>query len=219
MKSLILNLHGIGRCRRSFERDEERVWISKEMFDYLIDQISGSPKVRLTVDDGNESDVEIILPKLKEYGMSGSFFVLANKIDHIGYLSKQGVVELFKEGMTVGSHGLDHLNWRFLNYSALHEEVYRSKAILEDILGNAVEEVACPFGGYNRRVLKILKEAGFKKIYTSDRGYADFNSLFLPRNTIYSSWSENDIHHLVLEGFSLLEQCKISSKIKIKQWR
>ena len=47
-----------------------------------------------------------------------------------------------------------HRPWRELGDSALHEELVDAKRILEDVVGRPVTEAACPFGSYDRRVLR-----------------------------------------------------------------
>ena len=51
-------------------------------------------------------------------------------------------------------------------------------------MGAEVIEAACPFGSYDRRVLGELRRAGYRKVYTSDRGPAGRGDWLQPRNTV-----------------------------------
>jgi hypothetical protein len=50
----------------------------------------------------------------------------------------------------------------------LYEELRRSKLVLEDKLGVAVESIACPGGRWNAEVLEGCMKAGYRQVYTSD---------------------------------------------------
>ena len=42
--------------------------------------------------------------------------------------------------------------------------------MLGEIIGEAVTETACPFGSYDRRVLRATRAAGYQRVFTSDGG-------------------------------------------------
>src|SRR6202022_1834501 len=94
---------------------------------------------------------------------------------------------LCAEGMTIGSHGMYHRKWATLSDRELHEEVVEARDRIEQISGSRIVEAACPFGGYNRRVLHCIRTSGYDRVYTSDGGAANLDSWFLPRNTIVRS--------------------------------
>src|SRR6478609_7258795 len=115
--SRVLNLcfHGIGvPAGRALEPHEDSFWVGTDAFDEMLDLIARSPWVRITFDDGNASDAQIALPALLRRGLRASFFVIAGRCDEPGSLSRADVRELARSGMTVGSHGLRHRNWRRL---------------------------------------------------------------------------------------------------------
>ena len=86
--------------------------------------------------------------------------------------------------MGVGSHGLRHQDWRRLSDDDLREELEGSRTVLGDLLGSPVEEAACPFGSYDRRVLRVARAAGYRRLYTSDGGAASTTWWLAPRNTV-----------------------------------
>src|SRR5207245_8321113 len=85
---------------------------------------------------------------------------------------------------TSGSHGMRHRRWTRLGARDLHEELVGARDRLEQMARVAVREVACPFGSYDRRVLRALRDSSYERIYTSDEGPALAGSWIQPRNTI-----------------------------------
>ena len=169
-RSINLTFHGIGEPGRALSPGESDVWVSSEQFAALLDSAAGRDDVRITFDDGNASDLEIALPALRERGLSATFFVVAGRLDVPRFLDAEGVRELAAAGMEIGCHGMRHRAWRGLDDSALHEELVQSKALLERVVARPVTRAACPFGSYDRRVLRGLRRAGYEHVYTSDCG-------------------------------------------------
>jgi peptidoglycan/xylan/chitin deacetylase (PgdA/CDA1 family) len=167
---IVINLcfHGIGEPGRALELDEEQYWIEPEQFEELIAVIRNDPRMRITFDDGNASDAAYALPSLMRVGLRGAFFVVANRLDSPGSLSRAEVRELDRAGMTVGSHGLEHRAWRSVSDQDLHAELADAAEIIAATTGRAIREVACPFGSYDRRVLNEVRRQGFTRVYTVD---------------------------------------------------
>ncbi len=181
-----ITLHGVGDSTRTLDPGEERVWLSRGRLQEVLDLLVTFPTDRwsITVDDGNASDLSIIAPEMASRRMSGAFFVCAGRVGRPGFLDRGGVRELASMGMRIGSHGMDHVPWRGLRERAAHREFSEAKAKLEDLVGAAVVEAACPFGAYDRRVLAYLRACGFKRVYSSDGGGADPGAWFQPRTSI-----------------------------------
>ena len=99
--------HGIGSPARDLEDGEAPYWVGRETFLRVLDEVATWPRVALSFDDGNASDIEIGLPALKDRGLQATFFVLAARLDQPGSLSRDAVRELHTAGMTMGSHGMD----------------------------------------------------------------------------------------------------------------
>lgn len=180
-----LTFHGIGQPKRPVDAGEAEVWVSESSFVKILDLVTGHPQVGITFDDGNSSDHGLALPALLKRRLTASFFVLAGRLDQPGYLSRTEVVEMAAAGMPIGSHGLYHRPWDELSAAELTRETVDSRKILEDLLGREVVTVACPFGAYNRRVLRQLWAAGYQLAFTSDRGPAPARGCVLPRNTVH----------------------------------
>src|SRR4051812_46602745 len=140
-RPFIITLHGVGEPLRRYEPGEMPYWISRNELDRVLDYIQRnleSKRIDLTVDDGNSSDYQIVAPELRKRGMHATFFVLAGRLDEVGYLSRSELRELSKDGFEVGSHGLNHVDWTNTDNATLEREVRDSKLIIEDVIGRSV---------------------------------------------------------------------------------
>jgi peptidoglycan/xylan/chitin deacetylase (PgdA/CDA1 family) len=180
----ILNFHGLGEPLGSQSPSEGPYWTDPHLFRSILEIVRERRDVLITFDDSYESDYSIALPLLKASRMNARFFVVANRVGRTGFLSVQQIQSLCAEGMTIGSHGMRHRKWPGLSHRELQEEVVEARDRIEQITGSRIVEAACPFGGYNRRVLQSLRTSGYDRVYTSDGGPAAPDSWIQPRNTI-----------------------------------
>ena len=197
--SRVLNLtfHGVGKPHRPLEPGEESVWVAEAMFLAILDAVRDQPDVRITFDDGNATDAEIALPALVARGLMADFCVVAGRLDAPGYLSRRQVCELATAGMRIGSHGMFHRPWSRLSAIGLREEVVDAREVLQGVVGRDVSIAACPFGLYDRRVLKSLRRAGYTRVYTSDGGPTDVGAWLQPRNTVQATDNPRTIERLL----------------------
>jgi peptidoglycan/xylan/chitin deacetylase (PgdA/CDA1 family) len=167
-----LALHGIGRPARALDPGEDERWMTVEQFERVLDAVDGAEDVHLTFDDGNESDVEVVLPRLVDRGLKAEFFPLAGRLGQRGYLDRDGLRELARAGMEIGSHGWEPRDWRRLDDRHADRELKDAPKLLGDLCGRPVRRYSLPFGSYDRRVLTRLRQAGATRVYTSDGGAA-----------------------------------------------
>ncbi len=213
-----LTFHGIGDPPASADPGEAAVWVTKPRYREILDQIRGRDEVQLSFDDGNASDLRVGLPELLARDLRADFFVIVDLIGQPGYLSLDGLRELKAAGCGVGSHGLAHRAWRGLEVEALRAEVEDSKHRLEDWLGASVEHAACPFGAYDRRALRALRQAGYARVYTSDGGHDSPSAWLQARTSIHRSDTIEDVGKMLHDNH-WLAQTKRRAKRMLKRWR
>jgi peptidoglycan/xylan/chitin deacetylase (PgdA/CDA1 family) len=185
-RELILTFHGLGDEIPPEATDAERkVWVPVEWFEAIVGALP-SEGVTLAFDDGNASDFDHALEVLTRHGHRARFFVITERIGAPGYLSESQIRTLHAAGMTIGSHGQGHRDWRTLPDDELETELAGSRRELEELLGSPVLEAACPFGSYDRRVLRGLKTAGYSRVYNSDGGSAGAWAWLASRNSVHS---------------------------------
>jgi peptidoglycan/xylan/chitin deacetylase (PgdA/CDA1 family) len=167
-----LTVHGVGTPVRALDPGEDQTWVTVEQLELVLDAAIGRDDVRITFDDGNASDVELALTRLRERGLRAEFFVLAGLLGEPGRLDRGGVRELLDAGMAVGSHGWAHRDWRRITDTEAAQELTDAHRVLSELTGHQVSRVAIPFGSYDRHVIGRLRRANVTRAYTSDGGRA-----------------------------------------------
>lgn len=175
--------------------------------------------VELTFDDGNISDFEIALPALQQRQLVATFFICSGRLHDPDYLDGQRVRELFANGMKIGSHGVAHKSWRGLDDSALDHELLSSRSVLENLVDSEVASAACPFGAYDRRVLKGLRRAKYHRIYTSDGGVSYVGHWLQARTTIGRHPDTAQLERFLRTGSGAFQQMLINTRKFIKRLR
>jgi peptidoglycan/xylan/chitin deacetylase (PgdA/CDA1 family) len=219
----VVNLcfHGIGVPGRALEVDEEQYWVDVDQFHDMLAAIARyRSSLRITFDDGNASDVSVALPALLRAGVPASFFVVAGRLGAAGSLSHENVAELAAAGMVVGSHGMWHRPWRSLDEAALREELLDAAEVIGKAAGRRVEEAACPFGAYDRRVLGALRNRGFSRVYTVDGGSTRSDRWLQPRYTVLQGDTAETIERLGRDPHDRISAAAMRAvKGSIKRWR
>jgi len=130
---------------------------------------SDGRKIVLTFDDGEMNNYEHVLPVLKKYGFFAYFFIIAKRVGCKGYLGWDELRELHKSGMVIGSHGFSHEILTSLLDTQIEEELCASKKYLERNLEIEVDTLSIPRGFCNDNVIQRAYNAGYKRIFISDR--------------------------------------------------
>jgi peptidoglycan/xylan/chitin deacetylase (PgdA/CDA1 family) len=180
-----ITVHGVGDPVRTLDPGEDATWVTVEQLERALDAAAGRDDVCITFDDGNASDLEIGLPRLVERGLKAHFFVLAGEFGKPGRLDADGVRELVRAGMSVGSHGWAHRDWRKLTDAEAQQEMVEANQVIGEVTGEPVTAVAIPFGSYDRVVLARLRRAGVRLVYTSDGGTARRGQWLQARNSLH----------------------------------
>jgi peptidoglycan/xylan/chitin deacetylase (PgdA/CDA1 family) len=210
---VVLNFHCIGKPSRPLADGEEDVCLDSAQFDEILDAVSGRSDVELTFDDGNSSDVSEALPGLVRHGLEAQFFICPARFGTAGFVDEDDVRALRTAGMSLGSHGMDHVPWRRLERLAIDREIVQAKRLLEYTLQAPVDTASCPFGAYDRRTLKALRAAGFTRVYTSDGGRATVKGWVVARNTVRRRDSAESIV-MMLDGLGQ----NVSLMHRAKRW-
>jgi peptidoglycan/xylan/chitin deacetylase (PgdA/CDA1 family) len=215
---VVLNFHAIGRPKRKLADGEDEVCVERQQFVEILDLVADRDDVYLTFDDGNCSDVTEALPELTRRQLRAQFFICPARFGTPEFVDEDHVRELRRAGMSLGSHGMDHVRWRRLERSAMDREIVQAKRVLEDALQAPVDTAACPFGAYDRRTLRALRAAGFTRVYTSDGGPASAKDWLIARNTV-RRWDSAESIERLLNGSSESASLVQRAKRWIKQWR
>ncbi|MBI5195853.1 MAG: polysaccharide deacetylase family protein [Nitrospirae bacterium] len=121
-------------------------------------------QIAITFDDGYKDNLYTAAPILLKYRIPFTVFVstafIQKKVPF--YLTPQELKELSSvDGVTIGSHGVNHIPLAECGDSALWKELRESKNYLEDITGKPITAVSYPYGSVNRRVRDTAAKAGY----------------------------------------------------------
>lgn len=142
--------------------------------------------VALTFDDGYASVAEVAWPELVDRGMPATLYAVSGFLDGrrsfpwdaclpsssplVRLVSAGGLRDLADAGMDIGSHTASHRWLPGLTTEEVSDEVRRSRADLEDLLGRTVRGLAYPMGGWTPQIRDLTAEAGYEYAITVDRG-------------------------------------------------
>jgi len=185
---VVLCYHGVPaeqkeRFREQMSRIAPRA-ISLDAFKVgRLDSVGKAPHVLVSFDDAFDNLLENALPALEDYHVPAIIFAPAGNLgspprwematghresaemimtaEQLRVLSRNPLVR-------VGSHTLTHPDLARIRPEQLKRELADSKHRLEQWVGRPIEDLALPFGSYNRNVLQTALEAGYKRIYTLD---------------------------------------------------
>jgi peptidoglycan/xylan/chitin deacetylase (PgdA/CDA1 family) len=129
-----------------------------------------SRPVMITVDDGYVDDVKQILPVLRQDRMVATFYIITGRFHEAGFVSEAQVRELERAGMDIGAHTRTHASLPALTPSAVRAEVAGSADDLRRVLGHPVPWFAYPYGAFDARAVRVVRQAGFVLAVTTRGG-------------------------------------------------
>jgi peptidoglycan/xylan/chitin deacetylase (PgdA/CDA1 family) len=202
--SACLMLHGLGDPSLHVGEEEKPYWVSEATFAGILDLVQTTP-ARLTIDDGNASDVATALPALVGAGLTATFFIPSDRIGTAHYVSETDVRALHAAGMEIGSHGCAHLRWTDTPDAEIARDVTRSIERLSAIIGEPVRSVAIPFGHCDRRVLGVLRYLGVGRVYSSFRGPELNDAWLVRRDCVMGDMTLADVNALLTAQPTVVE--------------
>ncbi|KQL51567.1 polysaccharide deacetylase [Heyndrickxia shackletonii] len=152
--------------------------------------------VLITFDDGYEDNYTKAYPILKQFGMKATIFMIGRSINKKNHLTAKQMLELSRNGFSVESHTIHHLNLNQLSADQQTSEMKRSKELLDKMLHQNTIFLCYPAGVYNEETLKLAQSAGYKMAVTTEPGdaFRDQGMYSLHRIRIFPGMS--------LEGFA-----------------
>ncbi len=152
-----------------------------------------SRSAAITFDDGLASAMHAAMPILAERGACCTMFVstglLGGPHPHMPeqpIMTREEVLELDRMGMEVGGHTVDHVRLPSLPYPQVLDQLTRSRAYLEDLLGHPVKAMAYPFGAFDEESIRAVQAAGYETA-CGCTGPAPWLPFSIPREPIFPS--------------------------------
>ncbi|MBS0519958.1 MAG: polysaccharide deacetylase family protein [Proteobacteria bacterium] len=149
--------------------------------------------VVLTVDDGHRTVYSDLFPLLLRYRLPATLFIYPTAISNADYaMTWAQLAEMKASGLVdVQSHTFWHPNFNVerkrLSPAAyrqfVHDQLAKSKSILEQRLGGTVDLLAWPFGIYDEELMQAARDAGYTAAFSIERRpvTAKDNVMALPR--------------------------------------
>lgn len=141
-------------------------------------KISQRIRVLITFDDGYRDTYLHAYPILKKFNFSAVIFLISGLLDDkdkpfLDYLRLEEIEEMEKNNVFFGSHSVNHLKLTRLPLMEAKKEIAGSKLKLEKLLNVDSFAFAYPFGAYNDRIQRMVKDAGYSCAFTVKNGIND----------------------------------------------
>lgn len=157
--------------------------------------VAGTPlpakPVVLTFDDGYIDHYGYVLPVLREFGFTGTFFIITELVDFgtPGYLNWTQIAEMSAAGMSMESHSKSHLDFRNRDWDFFVHQVVGSFESLEAHTGQPAAMFCYPVGRYDEGTLAALQKLPVLLAVTTQYGlmHTSDNLLELPRLRIHNT--------------------------------
>jgi polysaccharide deacetylase family protein (PEP-CTERM system associated) len=144
--------------------------------------------------------IPVLLERLDRFGAKGTFFVLG----WVGQHSPEVVRAIVRGGHEIASHGFWHRRVTSLTPSEFREDIRTSKAILEDVSGQAVT-------GYRAPSFSIVPGLEWAFDVLLEEGYRYDSSLFPIRRRGYGYPGATRTHHKIQRSSGVLAEFPLAT--------
>jgi peptidoglycan/xylan/chitin deacetylase (PgdA/CDA1 family) len=153
-----------------------------QLYDALLQGTPLPPKpIVLTFDDGYVDHYTTVYPILREYGFTGTFFIITGPVDNANenYLSWSQVTEMARNGMSMESHTRDHPELIGRDYDFLVYQLLGAQESLAAYTGLTPHMFAYPVGRYDDATLAVLRSMSTWIAVTTENGLIHYSDQLL----------------------------------------
>jgi peptidoglycan/xylan/chitin deacetylase (PgdA/CDA1 family) len=163
-----------------------------ELLDYIqFNKPLPDKAVLITFDDGYRDTYVHAYPILKKYNFSATVFLIT---DYVGtnnnYLDWNQIKEMYNHGFVFGSHTLNHIELINTTEEYAEYQLAKSREAIMWRLNDPVNYFAYPEGFYNKAIIKLVQDIGYRAAFTVNfgRDKRDSNVFALNRIPIFKSF-------------------------------
>jgi peptidoglycan/xylan/chitin deacetylase (PgdA/CDA1 family) len=125
--------------------------------------------VLVTFDDGALGSYTCAAEELERLGWRGHFFITTDWIGREGFMNRDQIRDLRRRGHVIGSHTRSHpARMSRLPWDELIRQWTESRAILADLLGEAVSTASVSDGYYSSTVGRSAAASGLQFLFNSE---------------------------------------------------
>ena len=182
MKSVpVYMFHAIG-TGAALEGADPHYGLSLSKFGELISKLGSGTSLKqvlqndsqeqaiFTFDDGHRSNYQAAKILKFEFDSQADFFINTNNVGKPNFLNWDQVREMQSWGMSIQSHGHEHVYLSDLTKEQQRYQLQTSKSILENELGENVSILAPPGGRFNQDTQDLITELGYEHLTISKPG-------------------------------------------------
>lgn len=188
-----------------------REWVA-----YRLGERTALPEraVVLTADDGHRSQAEVLAPALAERGWPVTLFIYPSAISNASYAMTWDQLRQWRRqpGVMIESHTYWHPNLvrerRNMDAPAFERfattQLTRSKAVLQDKIGQEVSLLAWPFGLSDPGLLQLAQTCGYRAAFALENRSATLTDpvYAVPRHLMVDSVSAGELKRRLMAAFA-----------------
>lgn len=169
------------------DREGVALSVTPDSFDHQLDELVRAHKhtitsdqivnrrvpmgsVLLTFDDGYEDFYTEARPRLLRRGMRAAVAIITDKIGQPGYMTADQIIQLHQEGFEIMCHSRSHVDLSTASRERQHDEIARSKSILERLIGARIISFVYPSGKHNEISVEEVAAAQYLHAFTTQPG-------------------------------------------------
>jgi peptidoglycan/xylan/chitin deacetylase (PgdA/CDA1 family) len=157
--------------------------------------------VILTFDDGYAEHYNYVFPLLRDFGMTGTFFVITQFADNNtpNYLTWAQIAEMQAGGMSMEAHTKNHVDLRNRDFDYLVFEIAGSIESIEAHTASQSRMFAYPVGRYDNSTLAVMASTDVLRAVTTQLGtwQTSDNRLEVPRMRITNETTVSGLIYLL----------------------
>lgn len=176
------------------------IWTMKDLEEYVYGKKrSDKDAVVFTIDDGYRSVYDHAYKIFKKYSIPFCVFLQVGAVGYPDYLTWEMIDEMIKNGVEFANHSFNHPDFPLLLLKMGKEQMLeyfktdlqKAQQVFRERTGKTMNYYAYPYGHYIPQMIDVLKQEGFKLVFTQNPGPYDlsYGAFEIPREPLLEDWA------------------------------